>query len=73
MAAAPLQFLLLVFAGWVHRRQREIIEFLQDRHLAQDGRGHGCLTGSPPFMTNTGCSSSVTSLSGSPLTPTRSP
>src|SRR6185503_5456684 len=29
MSVAPLQFLLLVFAGWVNRRQLEIVEFLQ--------------------------------------------
>ncbi len=28
MSVAPLQFLLLVFAGWVNRRQLEIVEFL---------------------------------------------
>jgi putative transposase len=32
MSAAPLQFLLLVFAGWVNRRQREIMEFLQEEN-----------------------------------------
>jgi hypothetical protein len=32
MSAAPLQFLLLVFAGWVNRRQRKIIEFLQEEN-----------------------------------------
>jgi hypothetical protein len=30
MSVAPLQFLLLVFAGWVNRHQREIIEYLQE-------------------------------------------
>jgi hypothetical protein len=30
MSTAPLQFLLLVFAGWVNRRQREVIEYLQE-------------------------------------------
>src|SRR5678816_3231691 len=29
MSVAPLQFLLLVFAGWVNRRQVEILEYLQ--------------------------------------------
>jgi hypothetical protein len=29
---APLQFLLLVFAGWVNRRQLEIVEFLQEEN-----------------------------------------
>jgi hypothetical protein len=32
MSAAPLQFLLLVFAGWVNRRRREIIESLQEEN-----------------------------------------
>jgi hypothetical protein len=32
MSAAPLQFLLLVFAGWVNRREREILEFLQEEN-----------------------------------------
>jgi hypothetical protein len=29
MSVAPLQFLLLVFAGWVNRRQGEVLEYLQ--------------------------------------------
>jgi putative transposase len=32
MSAAPLQFLLLVFARWVNRRQREVIEYLQEEN-----------------------------------------
>jgi hypothetical protein len=32
MSAAPLQFLLLVFAGWVNRGQREILEYLQEEN-----------------------------------------
>jgi putative transposase len=32
MSVAPLQFLLLVFAGWVNRRQIEIIEYLQEEN-----------------------------------------
>jgi putative transposase len=32
MSVAPLQFLLLVFAGWVNHRQREIVEFLQEEN-----------------------------------------
>ena len=32
MPAAPLQFLLLVFAGWVNRGQREILEYLQEEN-----------------------------------------
>jgi putative transposase len=32
MSLAPLQFLLLMFAGWVNRRQLEIVEFLQEEN-----------------------------------------
>jgi hypothetical protein len=32
MSAAPLQFLLLVFAGWVNRRQREVVEYLHEEN-----------------------------------------
>src|ERR1041384_3723136 len=32
MSVAPLQFLLLVFAGWVNRRQVEVIEYLQEEN-----------------------------------------
>ncbi len=32
MSVAPLQFLLLVFAGWVNRRQAEILEYLQEEN-----------------------------------------
>ncbi|TMQ12240.1 MAG: hypothetical protein E6J90_32145 [Deltaproteobacteria bacterium] len=31
-SAAPLEFLLLVFAGWVNRRQREVVEYLQEEN-----------------------------------------
>jgi len=44
MSAAPLQFLLLVFAGWVNRRQREVIEYLQEENRVlreQLGDWHG--------------------------------
>jgi hypothetical protein len=30
MAAIPFQLLLLMFAGWVNRRQLEVIEYLQE-------------------------------------------
>lgn len=30
MSVAPLQFLVLAFAGWVNRRLLEIVEFLQE-------------------------------------------
>jgi putative transposase len=32
ISVAPLQFLLLVFAGWVNRRQLEIVEYLQEEN-----------------------------------------
>ena len=32
MSVAPLQFLLLVFAGWVNRRQVDILEYLQEEN-----------------------------------------
>jgi putative transposase len=32
MSIAPLRFLLLVFAGWVNRRQVEILEYLQEEN-----------------------------------------
>src|SRR5678816_263409 len=32
MSVAPLQFVLLVFAGWVNRRQLEIVEYLQEEN-----------------------------------------
>jgi putative transposase len=34
MSAAPLQFLLLVFAGWVNRRQCAVVEYLQEENRA---------------------------------------
>jgi hypothetical protein len=32
MSVAPLQFSLLVFAGWVNRRQVDVVEYLQDEN-----------------------------------------
>jgi hypothetical protein len=32
MSVAPLQFLLLMFAGWVNRRQVEILEYLREEN-----------------------------------------
>ncbi|HTP50109.1 MAG TPA: hypothetical protein VMK42_05390 [Anaeromyxobacteraceae bacterium] len=32
MSTAPLQFLLLTFAGWVNRRQLAMIEYLTGEH-----------------------------------------
>ncbi len=33
MSAASLQFLLMIFAGWVNRRQLEIIDYLKAENL----------------------------------------
>ena len=33
MSGQPLQFLLLVFAGWVNRRQLEVIDYLKEENL----------------------------------------
>jgi hypothetical protein len=30
MNALPLQFLMLIFAGWVHRHQQDVSETLQE-------------------------------------------
>jgi len=32
MSAEPLQFLLLVFAGWINRRQLEVIDYLKEEN-----------------------------------------
>jgi hypothetical protein len=32
MSAAPLQFLMMIFACWVNRRQLEIIEYLKEEN-----------------------------------------
>jgi putative transposase len=34
MNALPLQFLMLVFAGWVNRHQHDVIEYLQEENRA---------------------------------------
>jgi putative transposase len=34
MNALPLQFLMLVFAGWVNRHQQDAIEYLQEENRA---------------------------------------
>jgi len=30
MNTLPLQFLMLIFAGWVNRHQQDVIEYLQE-------------------------------------------
>ena len=32
MSAAPLQFLLMTFAGWVNRRQLAMIDYLKEEN-----------------------------------------
>jgi hypothetical protein len=34
MNALPLQFLMLIFAGWVNRPQQDVIEYLQEENRA---------------------------------------
>jgi putative transposase len=34
MNALPIQFLMLIFAGWVNRRQQDVIEYLQEENRA---------------------------------------
>lgn len=34
MNALPIQFLMLIFAGWVNRHQQELIEYLQEENRA---------------------------------------
>ncbi len=30
MNALPLQFLMLIFTGWVYRHQQDVIEYLEE-------------------------------------------
>jgi hypothetical protein len=34
MNALPLQFLMMLFAGWVNRHQQDVIEYLQEENRA---------------------------------------
>jgi len=34
MNALPLQFLMLIFAGWVNRHQKDVIVYLQEENRA---------------------------------------
>ena len=34
MNALPLQFLMMIFAGWVNRHQQDVIEYLQAENRA---------------------------------------
>lgn len=47
MSVAPLQFLLLLFAGWVNRRQLEIVEFLQETRSAPADIWHRTIAPQP--------------------------
>ncbi len=50
MSVAPLQFLLLVFAGWVNRRQVEILDYLREENREP---AHASEDGAPPAVTST--------------------
>ncbi len=41
MSGQPLQFLLLVFAGWVNRRQLEVIDYLKEENRILREQLHG--------------------------------
>jgi putative transposase len=41
MSVQPLQFLLLVFAGWVNRRQLEVIDYLKEENRVLREQLHG--------------------------------
>jgi putative transposase len=41
MNALPLQFLMLVFAGWVNRHQQDVIEYLQEENRVLRGQLSG--------------------------------
>jgi putative transposase len=41
MNALPLQFLMLIFAGWVNRHQQDVIEYLQEENRALSSQLHG--------------------------------
>ncbi len=34
MNAPPLQFLMLIFAGWVNRLQQDVLEYVQEENRA---------------------------------------
>ena len=41
MNAPPLQFLMLIFAGWVNRHQQDVIEYLQEENRPLHGHEIG--------------------------------
>jgi hypothetical protein len=38
MNALPIQFLMLIFSGWVNRHQQDVIEYLQEENRALGGQ-----------------------------------
>jgi hypothetical protein len=42
MSGQPLQSLLLLFAGWVHRQQLEVIVYLKEENRVLREQLHGC-------------------------------
>jgi hypothetical protein len=40
MTGGPLEFLLLLFAGWVNRRQLAVIDFLKEEDRKSATCGH---------------------------------
>ena len=47
MSTAPLQFLLMTFAGWVNRRQLAMIDYLKEENLVLRQQLGGGSCGSP--------------------------
>ena len=47
MSVQPLQFLLLVFAGWVNRKQLEVIDYLKEENRVLREQLDGPGLGSP--------------------------
>ena len=47
MRAAPLQFLLMTFAGWVNRRQLAMIDYLKQENLVLASNSVAGSCGSP--------------------------
>jgi hypothetical protein len=41
MPSQPLQFLLLLFAGWVNRKQLEVIDYLKEENRVLREQMHG--------------------------------
>src|SRR5262249_6756427 len=41
MSTEPLQFLMMIFAGWVNRRQVEVIDYLKEENRILREQMHG--------------------------------